>query len=134
MVSQRSMIVGQGKREGMRVCQRTEEELLNGSPDIDAECHLKLVDLELHPFAERFELGAHGCERKWEIRRGGTSDDSGEITRPRSWEKEIDRLFKRSKQSSQRIGSNAQDRNTRLWECDGRGSGFGNANEREIRG
>ena len=39
---------------------RTEEELLNGSPDIDAECHFKLVDLELQPFAERFEVRAHG--------------------------------------------------------------------------
>jgi hypothetical protein len=41
--------------------QHTKDELLDGGEDVDAVCHLELVDLELDPFAEGLEVGRHGC-------------------------------------------------------------------------
>jgi hypothetical protein len=48
---------------------RTESEFLNGSENVHAESHFQLVDLELHPFAERLEVGAHGdgIRREWRV-------------------------------------------------------------------
>jgi hypothetical protein len=50
---------------GRRGQRRTEKELFNGRKDVDAQMHLELVDLELEPFAEGFEVGGHGGDGWW---------------------------------------------------------------------
>ncbi len=50
---------------GRRGQRRTEKELFNGRKNVDAQMHLELVDLELEPFAEGFELGGHGGDGWW---------------------------------------------------------------------